>query len=72
MGRYRQIRTNTIYKKIKYTIGMDNIKIEEIEKLLTEYRDEEMPGWNEPFHYEAEGWQSMVYFLEWLKRKTNG
>ena len=50
---------------------MDNIKIEEIKKLLIEYRDEEMPGWNEPFHYHAEGWASMEYFLEWLKRKTN-
>jgi hypothetical protein len=45
---------------------------EDIEKLLIEYRDEQMPGWNEPYHYEAEGWQSMLYFLEWLKRKTNG
>ena len=47
------------------------LHIEETKKLLIQYRDEEMPNWNEPYHYEAEGWQSMLHFLEWLERKSN-
>ena len=43
----------------------------EIKTLLEQYRDEEMPNWNAPFHYEAEGWASMKYFIEWLERRSN-
>ena len=43
----------------------------EIKTLLEQYRDEEMPNWNAPFHYEAEGWASMKYFIQWLERKNN-
>jgi hypothetical protein len=45
--------------------------LEEIKTLLEQYRDEEMPNWNAPFHYEAEGWASMKYFIEWLERRSN-
>jgi hypothetical protein len=43
----------------------------EIKTLLEQYRDEEMPDWNTPFHYEAEGWASMKYFIQWLERRSN-
>ena len=43
----------------------------EIKTLLEQYRDEEMPNWNAPFHYEAEGWASMKFFIQWLERKSN-
>jgi len=43
----------------------------EIKTLLEQYRDEEMPNWNVPFHYEAEGWASMKYFIQWLERRCN-
>jgi hypothetical protein len=41
----------------------------EIKSLLEQYRDEEMSDWNTPFHYDAEGWAAMKYFIEWLERK---
>lgn len=43
----------------------------EIKSLLEQYRDEEMPDWNAPFHYDAEGWAAMKYFIQWLERKSN-
>ena len=43
----------------------------EIKTLLEQYRDEEMPNWNKPFHYEAEGWASMEYFIQWLELRRN-
>ena len=48
-----------------------SLYIEETKKLLLQYRDEEMPNWNKPFHYEAEGWAAMKYFLQWLECKSN-
>ena len=43
----------------------------EVKTFLEQYRDEEMPGWNKPFHYDAEGWVAMKYFIKWLERKSN-
>ena len=40
----------------------------EIKTLLQKYRDEQMPNWNTPYHYEAEGWAAMRYFILWLER----
>lgn len=43
----------------------------EIKNLFEQYRDEEMPDWNKAFHYDAEGWAAMKYFIQWLERKSN-
>lgn len=43
----------------------------EIKSLLYQYRDEEMPDWDTPYHYDAEGWAAMKYFIQWLERKSN-
>jgi hypothetical protein len=43
----------------------------EIKTLLEQYRDEEMPDWNTPYHYDAEGWAAMKYFSQWLERRSN-
>lgn len=51
--------------------AVSGLLLVEIKTLLEQYRDEEMPNWNTPFHYEAEGWASMKYFIEWLERKSN-
>lgn len=45
--------------------------LSKIKTLLEQYRDEEMPDWNTPFHYNAEGWASMKYFINWLEDKGN-
>ena len=45
--------------------------LSKIKTLLEQYRDEEMPDWNTPFHYNAEGWASMRYFINWLEDKGN-
>lgn len=42
-----------------------------VKTLLEQYRDEEMPNWNAPFHYDAEGWAAMKHFIQWLERKSN-
>lgn len=43
----------------------------EIKSLVEQYRDEEMPDWNTPYHYDAEGWAAMKYFIQWLERNSN-
>jgi hypothetical protein len=43
----------------------------EIKTLLEQYRDEKMPNYNAPFHYEAEGWASMKKFIQWLECRIN-
>ena len=40
-----------------------------IEKLLNEYKKEQMPDADEPFHHEAEIAAGFRFFIEWLKRK---
>lgn len=40
---------------------------EEIRKLLFEFRDEKLPDYDSPFHYEAEAWAAMKEFLYWLR-----
>lgn len=45
--------------------------VEDIAKLLKQYRDEEMPDWNSPYQYEAEGWAAMQHFIKWLERRCN-
>lgn len=42
-----------------------------VKKLLEQYRNEEMPDWNTPFHYDCEGWAAIKYFIEWLENKKN-
>ena len=57
-------------KPLKQPVVSDSLLVE-IKTLLEQYRDEEMPNWNAPFHYEAEGWASMKYFIQWLERRSN-
>ena len=42
----------------------------EIERLIEEYKKEELPNSNEPFHHEAEAAAGFKYFIKWLKRKS--
>ena len=44
--------------------------MEEIEKLIYQYKKEQLPDADSPFHYEAEAWAGLKYFLEWLKYKN--
>jgi len=61
-------------QQVKNTVDLADVSgsfIEEAKKLLIEYRDEQMPDWNTPYHYDAEGWASMKYFMQWLDKKSN-
>jgi hypothetical protein len=49
----------------------NNSLLLKIKTFLEQYRDEEMPDWNTPFHCDAEGWASMKYFINWLEDKGN-
>jgi hypothetical protein len=56
------------------TIGIfkgNTISIEEIKKLLHQFKKEELPNAEEPYHYEEETWQGMKHFIEWLERKES-
>ena len=33
-------------------------------------KKEQLPDADSPFHYEAEAWVGLKYFLEWLKDKN--
>lgn len=71
---YEQLAKNLAKEnaELKLRIGcVSGSFIEEAKKLLLEYRDNEMPDWNTPYHYEAEGWASMKYFMKWLDNKSN-
>lgn len=48
-----------------------SLDVGKIKKTLEQYRDEEMPGWDTPFHHDAEGWAAMKYFIRWLESKDN-
>jgi len=61
---------NSQTKKLDIPVVSDSLHIEETKKLLLQYRDEEMPDWNTPFHYQSEGWATMKYFLQWLESKS--
>ena len=45
-------------------------KINEIKKLIKEFKKEELPNANTPFHYEAEQAAGFDYFIEWLTKKS--
>lgn len=58
-------------KKLALSQHFSGSLLVEIKTLLEQYRDEEMPDWNTPYHYDAEGWAAMKYFIQWLERKSN-
>lgn len=58
-------------KKFAISGVSGSLLVKEMTKLLEQYRDEEMPDWNSPFHYDAEGWAAMKYFIRWLECKSN-
>lgn len=41
----------------------------DIQKLIEEYKKEQLPHHKEPFHYEAEIASGFKYFLKWIKDK---
>ena len=45
------------------------LDIAHIEELIEQYKKEELPDCEKPFHYEAEAAAGLKYFVEWLKRK---
>lgn len=45
--------------------------IEIVERFINQYREEELPNRNQPYHYDAEADAGFKYFLIWLKNKIN-
>lgn len=45
--------------------------IEIVERFINQFREEELPNRNEPWHYDAEIDAGFKYFLIWLKNKMN-
>jgi hypothetical protein len=47
-------------------------EIDKIEKLIGEYRRDELPGADKPFHHEAEIASGMKYFIMYLRERAQG
>lgn len=50
---------------------MTKQEIKKINELLEQFKEEELPEWNERFSYDAEIWSGMRHFIKWLNRKSN-
>ena len=71
---YEQLAKNLAKETAKLGLRMCNTNktmFDITKELLLEYREKEMPDWDTPFHYNAEGWASMKYFMQWLDNKSN-
>jgi hypothetical protein len=44
--------------------------VEEIKKELLEFRAEQLPSYNSPYHYQSEIWSGLELFIEWLEKKN--
>lgn len=49
-------------------LASDSLLLLEIKTLIEQYKVEEMPDWNVPYHYDAEGWAALKAFIRWLER----
>lgn len=45
------------------------LSIEDIKKAVYQFKKEELPDAEVPFHYEAEIWAGMKSFIRWLEAK---
>ena len=68
---YEQLAKNLAKENAELKLRVSGSFREKVKKLLIEYRDEQMPEWNTPYHYDTEGWASMEYFIKWLNQKSN-
>jgi hypothetical protein len=49
------------------------MKIEELNKLIEQFKDEKLPDHDSPFHFEAEIWSGLQSFKIWATNKlSNG
>lgn len=46
-----------------------SLPIEEIKNAIYQFKKEELPDAESPFHYEAEIWAGMKHFIQWLEAK---
>lgn len=49
--------------------NIEHLNIQELAKLVTLYRKEELPDAEVPFHYHAEIWSGMKEFILWMESK---
>lgn len=47
----------------------EKLSIEEIKNYIFQFKKEELPDAEAPFHYEAEIWSGMKHFIRWLENK---
>ena len=46
-----------------------SLPVEEIKNAIYQFKKEELPDAESPFHYEAEIWAGMKHFIQWLEAK---
>lgn len=56
------------YGSQRFREGQEESKVFNIEKLINQYKKEEMPDADSPYHHEAEIASGFKYFIEWLKK----
>lgn len=56
-----------VIKEILYDIK-NSFPLEEVKKLIYKFKEEELPDAESPFHCEAEIWDGMKNFIQWLEK----
>jgi hypothetical protein len=48
-----------------------SFNVEEVEKAIKQYKKEQLPDAETPYHFDAEIWSGMKSFLRWIESKSN-
>jgi len=55
---------------LKQPTDNSSLFIKEVEKAIYQFRKEELPDAETPFHHEAEIWSGLKNFINWLEIKN--
>ena len=65
----RNLKKNIMRNKKQINTFLCSLDIKEVKKALHEYKKQELPDSESPYHFEAEIWAGMEHFMFWLKDK---
>ncbi len=72
---YKQLAKNLAKEnaELKLRIGRvsSSFDIIEVEKAIKQYKKEQLPDAETPYHFESEIWSGMKSFLRWIESKRN-
>ena len=72
---YKQLAQNLAKENADLKLRIDRVNnsfdIAEIKKVIKQYKKEQLPDAETPYHFEAEIWSGMRNFLMWIESKRN-